>query len=66
MLVDGEVGFVVEETVEHVGGIADTDVDHFGVERRVFGGGDRLVVGEQRVAGKSFGHLRIVERLSAQ
>jgi hypothetical protein len=38
MLFDSKLGFVVEQSVEHVGRIAHVCVDHLGVERRVLVG----------------------------
>ena len=38
VLLDAQVGFVVQQAVEDVGRIAHTDVDHLGVERRVLVG----------------------------
>jgi hypothetical protein len=33
MLLDAKVGLVVEQAVEHVGGVADRGVDDLGMER---------------------------------
>ena len=38
MLLDPQVGLVVQQAVEHVGRVAHADVDHLGVERRVLVG----------------------------
>ncbi len=38
VFLDPQVGFVVQQPVEHVGRIAHADVDHLGVERRVLVG----------------------------
>ena len=38
VLLDSELGFVVEEPVEHMSGVAHIGVDHLGVERRVLVG----------------------------
>ena len=38
MLLDPQVGFVVQQAVEHVGRVAHADVDDLGVERRVLVG----------------------------
>ena len=44
MLLDAQVGLVVEQAVEHVGGVAHRGVDDLGMERRV-------LVGDVRVEG---------------
>ena len=38
VLLDAQVGFVVQQAVKHVGRIAHADIDHLGVERRVLVG----------------------------
>ena len=38
VLLDPQVRFMVQQTVEHVGGIAHPNIDHFGAERRVLVG----------------------------
>jgi hypothetical protein len=38
VLLDAQVGFVVQQAVEHVGRVAHADIDHLGVERRVLVG----------------------------
>jgi len=38
MLLDAHVGLVIEETVEHISGIPDADVDHHGAERGILVG----------------------------
>lgn len=35
---DPQVGFVVQQAVEHIGGVADADIHHAGAERRVLVG----------------------------
>ena len=42
VLLDAQVGLVVEQAVEHVGGVADRRVDDLGVERRVLVGDVRV------------------------
>jgi hypothetical protein len=46
MLLNAKVGFVVEQAVEHVGGVADRGVDDLGMERGV-------LVGDVRVEGRA-------------
>ncbi len=38
VLLDAQVGFVVQQAIEHVGRVAHADIDHLGVERRVLVG----------------------------
>lgn len=38
VLLDPQVGLVVQQTVEHIGGVAHTDIHHAGAERRVLVG----------------------------
>ncbi|GAS59631.1 hypothetical protein NGUA37_02747 [Salmonella enterica] len=38
VLLDPQVGLVVQQAVEHIGGIADADIHHAGAERRVLVG----------------------------
>ncbi len=38
VLLDPQVGLVVQQAVEHIGGIADADIRHAGAERRVLVG----------------------------
>jgi hypothetical protein len=38
MLLDPQVGLVVQQAVEHVGRVAHADIDHLGVEWRVLVG----------------------------
>jgi hypothetical protein len=38
VLLDAQVGLVVQQAVEHIGRVAHADVDHLGVERRVLVG----------------------------
>jgi hypothetical protein len=38
VLLDAQVGFVVQQAVEHVGRVAHADIHHLGVERRVLVG----------------------------
>ncbi len=38
MLLDPQVRLVIQQAVEHVGRIADADIDHPGAERRVLVG----------------------------
>jgi hypothetical protein len=38
VLLDTQVGLVVQQAVEHIGRVAHTDIDHLGVERRVLVG----------------------------
>ena len=45
VLLDPQVGLVVQQAVEHIGGIADADIHHAGAERRVLvGDGYRTAV----------------------
>ncbi len=45
VLLDPQVGLVVQQAVEHIGGIADADIHHAGAERRVLVGDmDRTAV----------------------
>ncbi len=52
VLLDPQVGLVVQQAVEHIGGIADADIHHAGAERRVLVGeallqivgGDKLII----------------------
>ncbi len=46
MLLDAKVGLVVEQAVEHVGGVADRGVDDLGMERGI-------LVGDVRVEGRA-------------
>jgi hypothetical protein len=38
VFLDAQVGFVVQQAIEHVGRVAHADVDHLGVKRRVLVG----------------------------
>ncbi len=46
VLLDPQVGLVVQQAVEHIGGIADADIHHAGAERRV-------LVGDMGIEGVS-------------
>jgi hypothetical protein len=46
MLLDAEVGLVVEQTIEHVRGVTDRGVDDLGMERGI-------LVGDMRVEGRA-------------
>ncbi|MDX6711377.1 MAG: hypothetical protein QOH96_2393 [Blastocatellia bacterium] len=49
VLLDAQVGLVVQQAVEHVGRVAHADVDHFCVKRRILVG-DMGVEGSSRTA----------------
>nr|QIQ10641.1 hypothetical protein HKOLGJPJ_00042 [uncultured bacterium] len=47
VLLNAQVGFVVQQAIEHVGRVTHADIDHLGVERRV-------LVGDVGVKGPSW------------
>lgn len=49
VLLDPQVGLVVQQAVEHIGGIADADIHHAGAERRV-------LVGDMGIEGLRLGN----------
>ena len=58
MLFDPQVGFVIEQAVQHVGGVPHADVDDLGVKGRVLVGnvGVKLDAGFAAVFGIDVAH----------